>query len=191
MRQINLKANDSFAQRDNSSSKGTMSLFIGIFILFVTASIYGFLLYENKKLDSDIASVKAKMEEQTNKLKGRQYKELYDFQGRLLDMASKMSGYVKQSDNLEAISRATLPRTEFKALNETVEGKKSRFEASFLVPDQDYLSEQIESFKGINGISNVALSSSSQEEIGVVGSIAFELEKKTSSDENKEKTSLK
>jgi hypothetical protein len=152
VRKINLKSKNLSANASNRQGpSGKISLLIGFLMLFLAGGLYGVVFYLNssqakkiKLVKSEIVAIKRSLD--TNK----NFKEVYDFQSRLLEIDKIIKEKVLQINVLNKISGATLGETTVKNLKVSVKDGISDLNVGLKVPDLDILSKQLESYNTVN-----------------------------------------
>ena len=180
MRKINLKAKNLSANANNQQGpSGKISLLVGFFILLLAGGLYGVVFYlqssqakKIKLVKGEIVAIKRSLDTNEN------FKEVYDFQSRLLEIDKMIKEKVLQIDVLNRVSGATLGETTVKNLKVSVKNGASDLDMALRVSDLGMLSKQLESYNTINSAEQATLKGSGLKDDAVEATINFSVPKK-------------
>ena len=163
MRKINLKAKNvatsTVAQRGSS---GQISLVVGIIILLVAGVLYGATTYLKNSQAKKIAMVKADIKALKKSLDtNKNFKTVYDFQDRLMQISSIEKDKVRQVDVLNQLSQSTLGVNVVQNLKVATKGGASKIDIRLTAPDLATVAKQINAYKAISSQKQVSLKGSS------------------------------
>jgi hypothetical protein len=162
VRKINLKAKNISAEKNKQQGlSGNASVAVGFFMLILAGLLYGAVYYLNgsqakkiKTVKGEIVAIKRSLD--TNK----DFKEVYDFQGRLLDVDKILENKVVEIDILNKLSETTLGEVKLTGLKAAMNGGNSDLSIALNASDLDMLSKQLESYNVINSKSQAKLKNS-------------------------------
>jgi hypothetical protein len=174
MKKINLKSDELTTKREKKRSGGT-SLALGVILLLISLSTYGILMVMNQKVKSQVEDVQSDIASIKKKLDSDDFTELYDFQSRLYEIESVLTGKKSQYEMLETIAAFTLPPIKFTSLENTEKQGVSEIKATVTAPDHYTLSQQLEAYSLMDGVSGVALASSEQKEGAVEAILTMDM----------------
>lgn len=174
MKQINLKANN---VARNSSPSSSLSLFLGVAILFISVAAYAFVHYQLSSVKNEIENTENLISRKKSQMNNKKYTELYLFEDKLLDLKNKMSVRSSQLTNLDSIAQKTLPETVFSSIGCKIdESGTSTYAAKLAVNDMDMLARQAKSYQTGENFANVnPLSSSLDEQGKIAADFTFEV----------------
>jgi len=163
VRKINLKAKNvatsTVAQRGSS---GQISLVVGIIILLVAGVLYGATTYLKNSQAKKIAMVKADIKALKKSLDtNKNFKTVYDFQDRLMQISSIEKDKVRQVDVLNQLSQSTLGVNVVQNLKVATKGGASKIDIRLTAPDLATVAKQINAYKAISSQKQVSLKGSS------------------------------
>jgi hypothetical protein len=178
MKQINLKAG---GIRENRSSGGSLSLFLGVFILLLGVCSYALVHYWLVGTKSKITETKNLIDQKNLQMNNKKYAQLFFFEDRLLDIKNMLTIRPSQVVNLETIASKTIPETLYSDIGcEVDEQGNSLFTGKITVNDLDMLAKQSKSYQTGENFSNVYPSSGSLDEQGKISSgISYEISNKS------------
>lgn len=181
MRKINLKAKN-LSNRKSKGYSGQSSLIIGVVLLFLAAGLYGGVFYLKSKQDKETAIIKTDIQQLKNGLDGnKEYKELYDFQDRLLEIEHIFKNKVVQSDLLDQISETTMNKNTLQNLKITMDNGLSDINLTTQVADLNILAKQLKAYSQVDADKQALLRGSSLKEDSIEASIEFSIESLNSS----------
>ena len=163
MRKINLKAkNISTNTAVQGGASGKISLVIGIIVLLVAGVLYGTSAYLKNSQVKKITIVKADIKALKNNLDtNKNFKTVYDFQDRLIQLSNIEKNKVRQVDVLNQLSQSTLGVDVMKTLKVNTNNGSSIVNTTLSTPDLATVAKQINTYKEITSQGRVALKSSS------------------------------
>jgi hypothetical protein len=174
MRKINLKAKNLSSDKRKRGYSGRTSLFAGIGMLFLAASLYGGVFYLKSKQSKKLAAIEIEIKILKNGLDGNSdYKELYDFQDKLLEIGRIFKGKVIQKDILDQISEVTMNENVLRRLKISMANGKSAVDLTVQTADLSVLAKQLNAYSQIDIDKQALLSGSSLREDGVDASVKF------------------
>lgn len=166
MKQINLKASN---VARSSSSNSSVSLFLGLVILFASIVSYALVHYNLTSVKNKIEETEALIARKKTQMKNDKYTELFMFEDKLLDIKGKLALRGSQMTNLELIALKTLPETIYGSISCKVdETGTSAYAAKLSVNDMDMLSRQAKSYQSGENFAKVSPVSSSLNEQGKI-----------------------
>jgi len=172
MKQINLKTNE-FNKR-KMQNKGSSSLIWGVVLLVISVALYGVVYFHRLQINNEVGIVKNEIETKQTELNAEEFKKVYDFEKRLVELQGRMDANIKQSQNLVEIAKATFQETYFKDIELSVESGVSDFVIDINVLDFDSLAKQISAFNGMENLNGeILLEDSVTKETGVDAKIKF------------------
>jgi hypothetical protein len=172
MKQINLKTNEFNKRR--KKDKGSSSLIWGVLFLALSAALYGVVYFYKLQTNNKISAVQSEITTKQSELNSEEFKKVYDFEKRLIELQSKMNTNIKQSKNLVEVAKKTFQETYFRNLDSSVEAGRSDFVVDINVPDFDFLARQITAFNSMENLDGeVHLEDSVVKETGVDAKIKF------------------
>ncbi|MDZ7612241.1 MAG: hypothetical protein U5L10_05755 [Candidatus Moranbacteria bacterium] len=171
---INLKSKEEI-KRDRKEGM-SLSVILGAIILFLTLASYGAVYFLDSQAKEKIKKAESRVEAIKKSMMNEEYADLYDFKKRTLNLKEVSGGSFNQySRNLLRISDAVLADTVFKSLS--INGKEGIYtcSASFVVPDRNYASSQLEAFNQSDSIKNVNVSGVQNQENLTAVSVEFDV----------------
>ncbi len=171
MRQINLKSdNGNIKKRKNIS----LSLILGLLLLVVAGAISGGLFLYEMQLEKRVTLVADEISKKEQDIDSQKFKEVYDLQGRIIDIDKYLSEANNQTEFLGVVSSRTFGNTIFKSIDLSQSSPASSVvEAIILVSNFDDLASQLNAYKQSDQIEDLKLNSSSLEDNGLLASITF------------------
>lgn len=177
MAKINLKSNDVLNRRPKSQGSNK-SLLFGIIVLVLGLAAFGTIRYLTIETGGKIEEALIDIQNLEAKVSTDEFKDLYDFQDRLIEIEKVMSGRIRQGDILDKVQANTLPTTRFLKFHDEKKVSGVEVTATMVVISHNEIAKQIEAYSLIDGVSRVLLNSSrvNKEGDGVETEITFELE---------------
>lgn len=171
MRQINLRSDGAGQVRTRSVS---LSLVIGLLFLIIAGGVLGGIFLYKVQLQKSIAFAEAEMKKKEQGIDRHKFQEVYDLQGRIMDVKKYSAESNSQVEVLNVISAKTFENTLYENISiERVSSSSSLVEATIIVGDADQLSSQLNAYKQSPQIENIKLGNSTLEEQGLRASFAF------------------
>ena len=190
MRKINLKAKNLSSDKSNKSYSGQSSLIIGIVLLFLAGGLYGGVFYLKSEQDKKVAIIKSNIQTLKNSLdKNEEYKKLYNFQDRLLEIKRIFKNKVIQTDLLDQISETTMNESTLQNLKVMMSNGTSEISLTTQVADLNVLAKQLKAYSKVDASNQASLDGSSLKEEGVEASIKFSIKNLSSSTDKKDDNS--
>ena len=178
MRQINLKSDHGVSERKTRIS---LSLVIGLLLLIISGLVWGGLFLYEMQLEKNISIANNEIKQREQDVDGQKFREIYDFQGRIVDLKKYFSDSNSQREILDIISSRTFGDTVFNDLSiEQSSPSSSVVKASIMLKDAKKLASQLNAYKQSEQIVNLKLENSSLEEEGVSASLVFTVNNKSS-----------
>ncbi len=175
MRQINLRSDGTGQGRTRSIS---LSLVLGTLFLIIAGGVLGSIFLYKAQLQKSIVFAEAEMKKKEQGINRQKFQEVYDLQGRIMDVKKYSAESNSQVEVLNVISAKTFENTLYENISiERVSPSSSLVEATILVGDADQLSSQLNAYKQSSQIENIKLGSSTLEEQGLKASLAFNVKK--------------
>ncbi len=177
MRKINLKAKNIASNTSTpGGSSGQISLVIGIVVLLLAGILYRGVAYLRNSQAKKITMVKADIKALKKSLDtNKDFKIVYDFQDRLIQLDSVEKKKVRQVDVLNQLSQSTLGVDVMKTLKVTTSNGSSKVNTTLITPDLATVAKQINAYKEISSQKKVSLKSSSVKDGNTDMSIEFTL----------------
>jgi len=152
VRKINLKS-DGVTGGDKYRKHGSQaSIWVSFLILLIAGALYGGVFYLNQSTQKQITSVKAEIDNLKRRLDtDKSFKEVYDFQSRLLELMRLAKGKIVQSNLLTKIAGATLQDVKVDSIDAKNKKGNLMTEVSFFAPNLDVIAKQIKSYNGLVG----------------------------------------
>lgn len=177
MRKINLKAKGYSGSSGKRKYSSQTSLIVGIILLMLAACLYGGVSYVKNKQVKKIDLVKNEITSMKNSLDSSDdFKVVYDFQDRLLELKDITKNKVVQLNLLNQISETTMNRSVIQDLKVVISDGLSDVEVIATITDLDILAKQLNAYGQININKQALLKSSSLKEEGVEAKISFSVE---------------
>jgi hypothetical protein len=168
MRKINLKAKNLSSSDESRSYSGKASLIAGSVLLLLAAALYGGVFYLKSSQVKKMVSAKNSIQSLKNSLdSNKEYKELYDFQDRLLEIKRIFKDKVAQVSVLDQISGTTMNENTFKGLKMKMNNGKSDITVNTQIADLNLLAKQLKAYSRIDMNKRATLDGSSLGEDGV------------------------
>ncbi len=168
MRKINLKAKNLSSSEDNRSYSGRAALIAGAVLLLLAAMLYGGVFYLKSAQAKKTAVVKNSIQSLKNSLdSNKEYKMVYDFQDRLLEIKRIFKDKVVQTTLLDQISEATMNESTLQGLKIVMDNGKSDVNINTQIADLDLLAKQLKAYSQIDSDKRATLGGSSLGEEGV------------------------
>ena len=163
MRKINLKAKNIASNTSVSGgSSSKISLAISIVILLLAGILYGATAYLKNSQAKKITMVKTEIKALKNSLDtNKNFKTVYDFQDRLIQIDNVKKNKIKQVDVLNQLAQSTLGVDVVKNLKVTTSNGASKVNITLITPNLATVAKQINTYKGISSQNKVSLKSSS------------------------------
>ncbi len=180
MRKINLKAKNiaTGSSAYNNGPSGKISMAISIIILLLAGLLYGGVAYLRSSQNKQIAKTKTEIKNLKRSLDtNKDFKVLYDFQDRLMQISAIENKKVRQIDVLNQLAQSTLDVSVMKNLKTKVDNGLSTVSAVLAVPDLMTVAKQINAYKEVSSQGQVSLKGSSMKEDKVEMSVEFTLPK--------------
>ena len=181
MRKINLKAKHSTsASSVVGGPSGKISLVAGLVLVIITLSLAGVVFYLQSSMEDKISSAKNDIQALKRRFDtNKDFKELYDFQERLLEIEKLVKKKKIQTDVLTSVSQGTLGVTTVDNLK--VDMKEDvKVDINFRVPGLAELAEQINAYKGLTKDNEVGFGGSSLKNDVIESKVDFLLNMKQS-----------
>lgn len=177
MRKINLKAKNLPGDKSGKSYSGQSSLVVGGILILLAAGLYGGVFYLKSTQSKKANAVKNDIQTLIVGLdRNKEYKALYDFQDRLLEVKSIFKNKVIQSDLLDQISETTMSDSTLRSLKITMSGGTSEINLTTQVADLNSLAKQLKAYSQVDADGQVSLNGSSLKEEGIEASMEFSIE---------------
>lgn len=170
MKKINLKT-DEFKVK--SSLGGTVSTTLGIIMLSFVVLSFGWVYWQKQKINQELKSTKEQITQKQLALDKTNFKEVYDFEERLVNLRAQMANYTNPVSSLTSIAAATLPETYFSTLEVVSNLNLDSYKGEIVVPDFSALARQINFYSELAIVDNFALETSSYAEEGIRAVISF------------------
>lgn len=156
MKNINLKDRDISNKRGQSLST---TVTISAVLLLVAFLIYGVIFGLNIMTKKDVAKVEQEIKNIKKALVGDEYKEVYKFGTRLIDLRGQISskGFLPLTEDIIKISDKTLSEIRFSGLSAEAENGVVHYKAELIAPDKETLAKQIRVYKQDENFNNVFL----------------------------------
>ena len=180
MRKINLKAKNiaTGGSAYNNGPSGKISVAVSIIILLLAGLLYGGATYLRNSQNKKIATTKTEIKNLKKSLDtNKDFKVLYDFQDRLIQLSGLENKKVKQINVLNQLAQSTLDVSVMKNLKVQVDNGLSAVNASLTVPDLMTVAKQINAYKEVSSQKQVFLGGSGVKEDKVEMSVKFTLPK--------------
>ncbi len=174
MRKINLKAKNLSENTNEKSYSGQSSLVAGVIVMLVAGLLYGTVFYLKSAQDKKNLTISTSIQNLKSGLDNNdEYKKLYDFQDRLLEIEDISKNKVIQTNVLNQISEATINENTVKRLKIVLDKGKSEIEMTIQVADLNILAKQLESYSKIAINRQASLSSTSLKDDYMEAAIKF------------------
>ena len=175
MKAINLKTKHVSADRLSQGSWGP--LWVALAFLLIAGVTWLGLKYLVSQQKNKMIALEEEIENMKSFLNADQFREVYDFQKRLLIIDDILKQKGNQPALLQMIANATLGDTIIKTLdlsfqpeNQLVAVKMDLFNS-----DLDHLAQQIDAYNGLDIEHNVILETSKQDKGGLASSLRFKM----------------
>jgi len=176
MRKINLKAKNISSESVKEGYSGKISLVGGFVLLFLAGILYGGTWYLQNTQKKKVTVLKNNIQVLKNDLdKNKDYKQLYNFQDKLLELKRIFGNKIIQSDILNKISENTLNENSLKNLKIAINSGRSDITLTVQTSDLNNLAKQITAYSQIDINKQALLKGSSLGEDGVEASIQFSI----------------
>lgn len=162
MSNINLSQSSELSSLKASGGVLDKSLGISIGLLILAFGVYFGLLFYEKTLDSNLASINASIETERKKISNDQANRIVDFQDRLDVIGKSLTSGMSPNDNLAKIESSMLPETKLGQYSYDME--KQSIETVVIADSFKSIAEQIVAFKKV--FSNVSVGDTSRSEDG-------------------------
>ncbi|MDA3815042.1 MAG: hypothetical protein PF549_01595 [Patescibacteria group bacterium] len=171
MKQINLKSDSDAPGRKTTLS---LSLVIGLSLLIITGLVFGGLFLYQLQIEKKIAIAQDEIDNKEENINENEFGEIYDLQGRIIDIQKYSAESNNQTEVLNVISARTFNETFFESLDLNQSSPDSSLvSGTIIVKDATQLANQLNAYKQSDQIENLKLESSSLEERGTVASLNF------------------
>ncbi len=180
MRKINLKAKNiaNSGSTYNNGPSGKISMTISIIILLLAGLLYGGAAYLRSSQNKKIATTKTEIKNLKKSLDAnKDFKVLYDFQDRLMQIGGLENKKVKQINILNQLAQSTLDVSVMKNFKVQIDNGLSAVNAVLTVPDLMTVAKQVNAYKEGSFQKQVFLSGSDVKEDKVEMSVKFTLPK--------------
>jgi len=177
VRKINLKAKNIASNTSSSGgASGQISLIIGILILILAGGLYGGAAYLKNAQAKKIVVVKSEIKTLKKSLDtNKDFKNVYDFQDRLIQLDGVDKNKIKQVNILNQLSQSTLAVDTMKNLKVAVNNGISTIDTNLLTPDLMTVAKQINAYKAVSSQGQVSLKSSGIKDDATEMSVSFTL----------------
>jgi hypothetical protein len=185
VRKINLKSKtvvDIEAKRKHSSR---VSMLGGLMVLLLTLLVYGGVFYlknqqvnQIKKVKQNITALKTSLDSDKN------LKELYDFQGRLIDLKNIISKKIRQGDVLNKVASKTLTTAKVKEVKISVSAGVSTVAVKTNLNDLGAIAKQLELYDQVNAPEQASLKGGVLKDGGLDTAVEFTISKNNSQNNN-------
>jgi hypothetical protein len=173
MKKINLATDDYQAK---PPSKVSTSTIIGSALLLISFSVLGFLYWERQSIAKEKELVQSQIEQKQKMLEQTNFKEIYDFESRLISLDEQMQTYINPVQSLSKIASATFPENYFTSLIIDSNSGQDLIKGEIVAPDYSTLANQMNYFIEEGGFSNnFILSRASYKEGGVSANVSFDV----------------
>lgn len=174
MKRINLKTDEG---NSNSAQKSSsISFFVGMIFLILAVLMYGFVIFEKNKISAKKQEVEnAIFQKQKALNENEDFKKIYNFEKRLLDLKKDMNEYENYSGELKKIASATFPEVYFQKFDANNFTGYSSYEIEFISPDLSSLARQITAYSKMEGIENLKFHKGAFSSDGLSARITFDL----------------
>ncbi len=178
MKKINLKAGEI---KDDSSamSGGSFGVVLSaIFVLVLTAGLYGTSYYFLKREESKKQQLKIEIANIKNSLdRNQEFQKLYAFQERLFDLSEIFNAKIGQAEFLSRLSAKTLDRNTVKDLSIDFKEGSRKIVLTEVVPDLSSLAEQIAAYSSLDKEGQAFLADMKLQGDALESTISFNFEK--------------
>jgi hypothetical protein len=172
MKKINL-ATDNYQVK--SSLGGSTSTIIGSVLLLISFFILGFLFWEKQIVMDKKESIQSQIEQKQKMLEKTNFREVYDFESRLINLDEQMKNYINPAQSLSKIALATFPENYFTSLSITSHSGQDSINGQIIAPDYSTLANQINYYSEKGGFDNFILSLASYKEDGILADVSFDI----------------